>query len=166
VLQVNKKGAIEGGFVDTSAGRLVHVANLYNYRQQAEECAERQAAIDKQCALADQRVVAHRGEETKLEVEKAKARDLAVKLASDAERNRAQADDALKTAVHRRNEGDRVRSEIALLSQRASEVESELSSDMSSRLTAEEEKELEQLTPEQEKVNKQLATAGTLLMDT
>jgi len=150
----NKRGALTGGFIDPSAARLKHVKVRQEAVSQLTELKAERAKIEAEVAAAD---VAVRGAAIKLgdsEDKARKLRDDAAALVLEAERKRREvAGERAKAEVAGR-EAVRVKEQADLLAGRIADLEAEIASEMSSKLTPAEQATLESFSAQAEATRK------------
>lgn len=173
---IERKGGVEGGWVDKEAGRLVseregrgryegaallapalppaqvHVAKMYAALEAATAATAEIERLKDAATAADQAVTAVRSEEARLASELLKARDMAARLQLDVDRSRRDADAASRAAAAKaKSAAEREAAAEALrakLAALAEEAASEFSS--STALSAAEEAELAALAKSSE----------------
>ena len=157
---VSKKGAVQGGYVESDSSRLTHVAAMYEHRGRAEAAAKAKAAADSACLSKEQQVTVARGEEQKLEAERGRVRDTVAGLESDADRNKAQQADVRRRIMARKGELGAVASEISALTASVAQLQSELASEMTATLSSAEQAELATLTDQNDELYQQVQELG------
>jgi len=157
---VNRKGGIQGGYIDHAAVRLVHCGRYYEAAAAEGEARKRVAELDASRVKVDAENTQLRGVEERLTREKAELRATAGRSAADAERARGEADACRREAERRRGEVADASAALAGLVGRQGGLEAEAASELASSLTAAEEGELETLGRQGDELQAQLRAAG------
>jgi structural maintenance of chromosome 3 (chondroitin sulfate proteoglycan 6) len=152
---IRPKGGIQGGYIDHSKSKLVSIVELYGARSKREELLKLKDENTKLALEWDQKLNIIRVDESKLNSEKARVRDLTIRLAQDIESNQNETYSLTNLVENQTRQVVDLTSSIANLNTKVSNYELEMSSELSSgALSSSEEaslsgilKKLEEISP-------------------
>lgn len=159
----NKRGALQGGYVDQSTTRLKSVAGMYEARGKLEDAKEQRAQLEAAVTAADQQSSAVQGRILELEDRKRKLRDDASRLMQDAERRRSDIANSTRIADAAKADAALAGQQLKALEAKMSAWQAELGTELTSKLSPGESAELESISKQLEDGQKQLQSARSAL---
>jgi structural maintenance of chromosome 3 (chondroitin sulfate proteoglycan 6) len=160
---VNRKGALQGGYCEADASRLVSVARMYAATGEIDAVNAKLEEYKEAALKADQAVTTLRGQEHKAETDRARARDSADRLAADVSRFERDITAATKLQEDKLRALAEATQAAGALRSRIAELEAEIGSELTSKLNAAETLELSTCSKAAEAARARLAKATAAL---
>lgn len=161
--QVNRRGALTGGFHDSRQSRLGAMATIKACRGRLQNSATEVRKLRAELAVLDQRVTVIGGELSRVEMRIAQLREvheqLTVQLRAVAKSQRLR---ALESALEQQQRAADDRAAlVAALEEQLASLRSEIGTDLLARLTANERARLDALRTERDSLTARLTAAST-----
>jgi structural maintenance of chromosome 3 (chondroitin sulfate proteoglycan 6) len=161
----NKRGALQGGFVDSSTARLASVAGMYDARGRVADARAAKERLEAAVVAADTAVTEAQSRMLLAEEKRRRLRDMATRLGQDAERKRAEAASAARAAEAAAKDAALAAGQLEGVRAKIAAWEAELKTDLTSKLSASESKDVEVLSKELEEAQKAAQAAQGVLDD-
>lgn len=150
--QVSKKGSITGGFVDAKRSKLALLERIREIKSRFDPA--KLAAISKQIERAEQDVTAAMGESTKLEGDRSQVRAKITQLlteADDLSRQKRLNEQQISSNTRTQHS---LEMSVTALTEQAATLKDEMTTELTNKLSAQEESDLHTLTSETETLKK------------